>query len=340
MRKSELIDIYILEILEQHADKNHKMTQKKLLQYLRDDYDVECSRNTLSKYIAALRSDKRIVGERGIYKVNKFSDEELRLLIDGVLFGQHIPVDDAKALIEKLRSLSEMGLKDRVLNVYYVEGFNRTQNKRLQEMIDVIDSAIQHTRKLRVVQAGYDIVNKQITNKQTELLVDPYQLVTEKSHYYLICIVDDGKENSHHGKDLENLRIDRWWSVEETNIPRRKIESLPKYENGQFRLDDYMKEHIYMWSGDSERVTLRIKENNVRDFVDWFGTDYRLKKNADGYAEVSVKVNANAIKFWALQYGGVATVIKPDRLRKEIAETIEDMSKRYKDPDEVSSGKQ
>lgn len=328
MRKSELIDIYILEILEKYAHKDHKITQNKIIKLLNDEYGVECTRNTLSKYLSALREEGRIAGERGVYKVNKFSDEELRLLIDGVLFGQHIPADDAKTIIKKLKALSELGLKDRVKNVYYVEGFNRTQNKRLQEMIDTIDSAIQHSKKLRVVQAGFDIENHTITNSGRELLVDPYQLVTEKSHYYLICFVEDVNGKGYHGKDLENLRIDRWWSVEETNIRRKKIETIPGYEHG-LKLDKYMREHIYMWTGASERVTLRIQNYNVRDFVDWFGTEYRLIKTDEEYTEVSIKANVNAIKFWALQYGGVATVLKPESLRKDILKSIKDMYDRY-----------
>lgn len=328
MRKSELIDIYILEILEKYAHKDHKITQNKIIELLNDEYGVECTRNTLSKYLSALREEGRIAGERGVYKVNKFSDEELRLLIDGVLFGQHIPADDAKTIIKKLKALSELGLKDRVKNVYYVEGFNRTQNKRLQEMIDTIDSAIQHSKKLRVVQAGFDIENHTITNSGRELLVDPYQLVTEKSHYYLICFVEDVNGKGYHGKDLENLRIDRWWSVEETNIRRKKIETIPGYEHG-LKLDKYMREHIYMWTGASERVTFRIQNYNVRDFVDWFGTEYRLIKTDEEYTEVSIKANVNAIKFWALQYGGVATVLKPESLRKDILKSIKDMYDRY-----------
>lgn len=328
MRKSELIDIYILEILEKYAHKDHKITQNKIIELLNDEYGVECTRNTLSKYLSALREEGRIAGERGVYKVNKFSDEELRLLIDGVLFGQHIPAEDAKTIIKKLKALSELGLKDRVKNVYYVEGFNRTQNKRLQEMIDTIDSAIQHSKKLRVVQAGFDIENHIITNSGRELLVDPYQLVTEKSHYYLICFVEDVNGKGYHGKDLENLRIDRWWSVEETNIRRKKIETIPGYEHG-LKLDKYMREHIYMWTGASERVTLRIQTYNVRDFVDWFGTDYRLINTDEEYTEVSIKANVNAIKFWALQYGGVATVLKPESLRKNILKSIKDMYDRY-----------
>ncbi len=92
-----------------------------------------------------------------------------------------------------------------------------------------------------------------------------------------------------------------------------------------------MREHIYMWTGVSERVTLRIQNYNVRDFVDWFGTDYRLIKSDEEYTEVSIKANVNAIKYWALQYGGVATVIKPESLRKEILKSIEEMRCRYQD---------
>ncbi|SCZ81339.1 helix-turn-helix transcriptional regulator [Pseudobutyrivibrio xylanivorans] len=330
MRKSGLIDIYILEILEKYADKNHKMTQDKLLKLLTEEYGLECTRNTLSRYLLALRDEGYIAGERGVYKINKFSDEELRLLIDGVLFGQHIPAEDAKVMIEKLKSMSELGLKNRVKNFIYLEGLNRTQNKKLQDTLDIIDSAIQNNKKLRIVQAGFDIDTNNIINSGRELLVNPYYLVAEKSRYYLICLVEDEKENSHHGKELENLRIDRWWSVEETNIKRKKIESIPGYEHG-FQLDEYMREHIYMWAGHSERVTLRINNYNVRDFVDWFGTEYRLIKKAEDYIEVSIKVNKNAIKYWALQYGGVATVLKPESLRKDILNSIEDMLKRYQE---------
>ncbi len=333
MRKSELIDIYILEILEKNTTEKKTMSQKELIKHLFDDYGLEVGRNTLSKYLSQLRNNGYIAGQRGVYKVNKFNDHELRLLIDGVLFGQHIPADDASKLIEKLKAMSELGLKDRVKNVYYVEGFNRTQNKRLYQMIDTIDEAIQKEKQLVVAQAKFDIEKGRLVRTGRELTVDPYQLVTEKSHYYLICFVDDGNPNSHHGKGLENLRIDRWWSVDIAKTPRRRIETVPGYEHG-FRLDDYMREHIYMWSGKSERVTLRIKSYNISDFIDWFGTDYRLIKYDKEYMEVSIKVNINAIKLWALQYGRVATVLRPESLRKEIAKELQELSERYKNLEE------
>ena len=328
MRKSELIDIYILEILGKYASEKKRMSQKDLIRHLDEDYHLEVTRNTLSKYLKELRENKYIAGERGIYKVNKFNDHELRLLIDGVLFGQHIPAGDAKKLIEKLKSMSEVGLKNRVQNVYYVEGFNRTQNKRLYQMIDTIDEAIQSEKQLTVVQAKFDSEKGRLVSTGRELIVDPYQLVTEKSHYYLICFVDDGNPDSHHGKELENLRIDRWWSVEVAKTPRRKVETVPGCEHG-FKLDQYMREHIYMWSGKSDRVTLRIKTYYISDFIDWFGTDYRLLKADKDYMEVVIKVNLNAIKLWALQYGRAATVLRPESLRQEISKELKELSDRY-----------
>lgn len=330
MRKSELIDIYILEILGHRACEKKRMTQKQLAHWLKEDYGIEVSKNTLSDYVRELRDKNYIAGNRGIYRVNRFNDHELRLLIDGVLFGQHIPAADARELIEKLKGMSELGLKDRVKNVYYLEGINRTQNNKLYEMIDTIDEAIRRNRKIRVEPCRYNR-QKKLEKTGKELILDPYQLVTEKSRYYLICFVND-ENSTYHGKGLENLRIDRFWSVELLDSPRRDISQVPGFENGRsFQLDEYMKEHIYMWSGESKRVTLRIKTGNIGDFIDWFGTDFRVLKEDEEYMEVSIMVNENAIRYWALQYGGMATVLGPPELRRSIRKAIDEMRENYMD---------
>ena len=103
MREKGLIDIYILEILERHASSKKKLSQEEIIRYLDKEYNVSVTRGTLSGYLRELREEGYIAGHRGIYKVNLFEDNELRLLIDGVLFGQHIPKMHADKLIEKLR---------------------------------------------------------------------------------------------------------------------------------------------------------------------------------------------------------------------------------------------
>ena len=330
MRKSELIDIYILEILGRRANEKKPMTQKRLIHWLDVDYNVQITRNTLSSYVQELRDKKYVAGKRGIYRINQFNDNELRLLIDGVLFGQHIPAEDAKVLIAKLKAMSEIGLKDRVKNVYYVEGLNRTQNKDLYDMIDTIDTAIQEGKQIRVEQCRYD-KDLKLSKTGKEFIVDPYQLVTEHSRYYLICYVNVDN-STHHGKKLENLRLDRLSNVELLSTARRPINMVPGYEDGKiFQLDQYMKEHIYMWSGESKQVTVRINTYNIGDFIDWFGRDFRVIKKDDEYMVVSLTVNVQALVKWALQYGKIATVIAPDDVRNAIRNELQMISANYVD---------
>lgn len=114
------------------------------------------ARNTLSAYLKKLRDDDRIRGKRGVYKPGLFDDHELRLLIDGVLFGQHIPKEIATELINKLKGMSELGLKNRVRHVHYLPSMPRTENKNLYEIIDKIDEAIQANWKIRVKRCNYN----------------------------------------------------------------------------------------------------------------------------------------------------------------------------------------
>ena len=41
--------------------------------------------------------------------------------------------------------------------------------------------------------------------------------------------------------------------------------------------------------------------------------------------------STNAMRYWALQYGPYVEVLKPESLRKQIREDVENMVKKYKD---------
>lgn len=270
-KERKLLDIYILEILEKQASKDKPMLQSTLMEKLADyPYEIEVTRNTVSSYLQKLREDNRIKGKRGVYKPCLFDDHELRLLIDGVLFGQHIPKEIAKDLIDKLKGMSELGLKNRVRHVHYLPSMPRTENKNLYEMIDKIDEAIQGNCKIRVKRCYYD-ADKRLVPIEGEYVLDPYYLVTEKSRYYLICQME---KNGIIGKGLVNLRVDRFWNVEILrNKPAIDIRKIDKYRNG-FRLDEYMREHLYMVTGETVNVTMKLLKKNIGDFIDWYGKNF------------------------------------------------------------------
>ncbi len=308
MRKNGLISIYILEILEKHSSSKDKLTQTDILKYLDEDYNIVVTRKTLSTYLLELREDGYIKGKRGICKVNRLDDNELRLLIDGVLFGQHIPQKDAEQLISKLKQFSYKNLNNRVKHVCYLESMNHTQNNHLYKIIDTIDEAIEKNRKVDIVYCNYDIDGK--LHSREAKTVTPYYMVTEKSRYYLICYA--GRNN-----DVENRRLDRIASAKISKEPGFPITKLEKYANG-FNLGKYMREHIYMFSGESVYAKLKIKNKYIGDFIDWFGRDYKVTDQSEDYIIVRIKVNENAMYYWALQYGDKVQILAPEALRQRI----------------------
>lgn len=319
VRKNGLVCLYILEILEQYASSRNRLIQEDIKHYLDVNYGIFVSRKTLSGYLAELREGGYIAGSRGVYKRNRLNDNELRLLIDGVLFGQHVPQSDAEQLICKLKEFSRKSLSHRIKHVCYLEGMNHTTNASLYEIIDAIDEAIEQDSQIELTYCGYGVDGK-LHDRGTQV-VHPYYLVAEKSRYYLICYA--GRSQT-----LEHRRLDRLSGVKITGEQRMPVKKLPQYAQG-FNLADYMREHIYMFSGKSAYITFKIKIGNIGDFIDWYGLNYRVLETADEYVTVKIKANENAAYYWALQYGDKAEVLAPQSLRNRLTEGLEEMLRRY-----------
>lgn len=324
MRKMDLIDVYILEILETYASEKRKMTQEQLISHLENEYRLKVSRRTLTEYLSALREENYIVGRRGFCKVNKFSDTELRLLIDGVLFGKHIPEEDASTIINKLKAMSNENLRNRVKHVYYVKEMQHTDNCNLYEVLDLLDGAIELKMKVEITQCYYNTSGEYVDGGTR--VVSPYYIVTSKSMYYLICYA--GRND-----DIENKRLDRISSVKILPEKRVDITELKKYQNGQFNLSQYMNEHIYMFSGDSEKITLRLKKRAIGDVIDWYGKLYRIISEDNEFVTIRIQANSNAVYYWAIQYGGVVEVIEPTDLRERIVKGIKEILSKYERED-------
>ena len=327
MRDKGLIDVYILEILQKKANKNNPMKQAQLEKELKEwPYEVEVHRNTLRTYVTELEEYKYITKTTmGIYRNNEFSDQELRLLIDGVLFGHHIPENEATNLIGKLKGMSELGLKDRMRFVHYLPSINRVENKNLYQMIDTIDEAIGKGKKIKVVRCSYD-ESKQLKRLPGEYILDPYALVTEGSHYYLICHeTKDGKEYD----GVRNFRVDRMLSVKMSRTPAMDIRKIRGFEGG-LRLDEYMHQHFYMMSGKPVHVTMEIDKNAISYFIDWYGKDFNVVKRDADKITIRFTVTDGAIIPWVLQYGDLVTVVGPDSLKHQIKEKVETLTKKYR----------
>jgi predicted DNA-binding transcriptional regulator YafY len=130
--------------------------------------------------------------------------------------------------------------------------------------------------------------------------------------------------------DLNHYRIDRITDIEMTELPVKPMKEVEGLENG-LNLPKHMAEHIYMFCGESVSVTLRTTPDMMDDLIDWFGKDFRIisKDKEKKEIVISLKCNYNAMFYWALQYGAYVEVLTPDELRKELADTIKEMNRKY-----------
>lgn len=318
MENNRLLAIHILEILNEHSSKSNKIMQKEIAYYLENQYDEKVSRRTLSTYIQQLKDAGYIEGSRGVYRVDIFSERELRTLIDGVMYGKHIPKDQADVLIKKLKMLSLNTMKDKAKNITYLSGINRTTNKNLYQILDIIDEAISKQLVLEITQFSPLPDGKESIWSPKE--VEPYFVVADQSRYYLLC----------HGErdGLEPRRVDR---IKDIKIVNRRRSPLADIVGDDFDLGKYMREHVYMFSGTVDRVVIKILTKNIGYYEDWFGTKYFILDSNDDYTILSCDTNLNAVYYWALQYGNIAKVLEPVELRDKIIDGLKDILMGYEE---------
>lgn len=335
--KNTLI-LNILSILEKYTDKNHRLNQQEIVELLKSEYNMVVDRKSITRNIDnLLESDYEIdcdESDRGkgkkkntirtnFYIERDFDDSELRFLIDGIIFSRLISQNQKRGLIKKLENLSNRYFKTSMRKIETANN-DGDKNEDLFFNIEIIAEAIEKKRKIKFNYYTYDINKKLIPRIDNDgndkvYVANPYQMVATNGRYYLVCTTNEYS-------DVSNLRVDRITNIEILDEKAEYSGVLKDYD-----IPKHMVEHIYMMSGESEIVTFRFNSKILKDVIDWFGNDISLKeiKNKD-IIDATVKVNVNAMKFWAMQYGENVTITSPKKLVSSIKSQLEDMRKRYK----------
>ena len=99
------LNMLILQILREHTDEEHSLTQQEIIRILEQNYGMECDRRSVKNNVLSLTELEEECGyeismDKG-YKLlsREFDDAELRILIDSVLFSKSISYRQAKDLI-------------------------------------------------------------------------------------------------------------------------------------------------------------------------------------------------------------------------------------------------
>ena len=264
----KLLIVNILEVLKKYSDGDHVLNQKEIVKLLESEYQIKVDRKAVKrnlmnllefgfdlKYKETVRVNKK--GEQEIlysdwYLVRDFTDAELRLLVDSVLFSKHIPNNRCKELIEKLEGLSSKYFKTKVKHVYNLSDKD-IKNSQLFYNIEDLDDAISGGKKVAFCYNDFGADKKlhpriNSDGEARRYIVNPYRMATANGRYYLIANYDKYDNISHY-------RVDKISDIKILDEPVKKQKELSENIN----LPKHMAEHIYMFSGESERVTMRIE---------------------------------------------------------------------------------
>lgn len=341
--------INILDILRRYSDEDHRLSQKDIMDHLRTEYDMQIERKAVRRNILSLiecgyeieySETIRMVPNRktgeleesyvwsDFYLVRDFTDAELRLLIDSLLFSKHIPYSQCKELVEKLEQLSNCYFRSRVRHIRTMPDV-APQNRQIFLTIEILDEAISNGRKVSFKYTSFGLDKERHPREDEdgnpkEYIVSPYQMAATNGRYYLIGCTDPYDNVSHY-------RLDRITDIRLLEDHSRPSESVQGLEHG-INLPKHMAEHLYMFSGKSETVTFRMKTYLLNDVIDWFSTDIAFFDEKDDEVTARVRVNLQAMRLWAVQYGPHVRVLSPESLVNEVKQDIQRSMDNYMEP--------
>lgn len=319
-KKAILMRLY--QVLFEYSDEAHPLTQQQIIHLLYRDYGIEVERKAIGRNISCLSEmGFEIISNRGgCYLAERpFENSELRLLIDSVLCSKYINATHSKDLIDKLIKFGGNNFKSRVKHVYTVNDRSKTYNQTLFYTIDVIDEAIENSKK--IVFDYNKIGTDKKLHKTSPHMVSPYQMIVHNQRYYLMCYEE-------YWQHISFLRLDKITNVQILDQPLTPIRSLKGYENG-INYKELTQSRPYMYADKPERITLTCSEWFFDEIVDWFGLDAQAQKNDDGNITVTLTASCKAMEYWALQYGAYVKVLHPQHLCESIKEKIAIMAQKY-----------
>ena len=320
----KMLNMLILDILKEYSDSDHRLLQQDIIDLLETDYGMPCERRAVKNNIVSLQEmGYDIVSEKGYYlRTREFTDAELRMLIDGVFTSGAITDKEAHRLAGKLETFSNKYFKSHVSHIHSTSSGKNAENQEVMDSIAAIDTAISKGKKISFSYLQYGIDFKLHPKRSIKYIVSPYQMVNNKGKYYLIGNYDEYDNVSHY-------RIDRITDVEILKESRKPMKSVKGLEKG-FNISEYISEHFYMFSGESEHFKLRTNENMMDALVDGFGKDFRVEFGEEDDIIVRLKCNPTAFFYWAMQYGNNIEVLEPESMRERIKKAALNIYKMYK----------
>lgn len=287
-----------------------------------------------------------------------FSFAELNQVIEGVLFLKSIDDESKEKIIRKLITLSS---KNFPKYSPYISENTRTISKKiagvfedsrvdeiaLKNNLQVIRTAIEANKgsglKISFYFNGYD-ENKKLKARvdangaKLRYVVNPYYIIMYNGKPYLICATEPHDNVAIYRIDLmseitteikASLAKDGKM-INEKRRPKSEIKGLPMEWNSK-EASKFQTEHLYMYYGKPESISLKIDKDRYTLLHDYFGDRYQFVEHIDDTWDcIEVECVPDAMISWAMQCSDFVEVLQPESLRQRILGKCKSLAERYR----------
>lgn len=283
---------------------------------------------------------------------------ELNQVIEGVLFLKSIDDESKEKIIRKLITLSS---KNFPKYSPYISENTRTISKKiagvfedsrvdeiaLKNNLQVIRTAIEANKGAGLKISFY--FNRYDENKKLKARVDangaklryvvnPYYIIMYNGKPYLICATEPHDNVAIYRIDLmseitteikASLAKDGKM-ISEKRRPKSEIKGLPMEWNSK-EASKFQTEHLYMYYGKPESISLKIDKDRYTLLHDYFGDRYQFVEHIDDTWDcIEVECVPDAMISWAMQCSDFVEVLQPESLRQRILGKCKSLAERYR----------
>lgn len=326
MISSKLKTLYLLDVLREETDEQHRMSVPDLVAALAAR-DIPSERKGIYRDLEALREhgEDIIQTQTGYYLGRRaFDVSETRVLASAVQAAYFITEKRSRELVNKLFTSQSAYCADE-LRAQCNMGGVKCSNDEVLRAIDALNLAIAMHRQISFLYFKQDVDRRSVAQRGGKrFTVSPYALIWMMDRYYLVCNMDERD-------DLTHFRLDRMQRVRLEQGPWRHFNEVSDYKR-TFDQADYVKKCVNMFGDRARIVTLRCDNSLAGELYDRFGTDIILTREDETRFTAQLNVAAgDGFLAWVGQWGAKAEIIAPQDVRDAMRDRIAAAARLYCD---------
>ncbi len=307
----KLRPLYLLRILREQTDENHKLSTAQLCKLLKEEYGIDAFRTTIKTDMEVLqqagysievtRSSQNLYN----YTEREFDTLEITTMLDAVLCSKITTHGSREQIAGKLTRLAGPFRTQELKRNWINSELDAQDKEQMAVIVDTINEAINKRRKIRFRKFDYNVKKERTAiNGGMQYVISPYSLFADGDYTYVIGCPDKEQTVCQH-------RLDHIYGIPE--ILDEIAVPLP------LGLDNkYARIPFSIGSTSYAEVEMQVDNSLMGEIIDQFGfgiTTYACDQHS--FRVVATVGNSKAFYNWIFGFQGKVKLRGPDAVCQE-----------------------